>query len=506
MILPLILILLIAGAILAPVSAVINKKLPLYVAVSSMLASLLLLLSAWNYSSFPVLFKSTEGWMFEYNAQWIKLIGANIHLAMDGLSYIMVLLTLIMGIVAALASNDVERKGFYFFNTLLMIAGIVGIFIAIDMFLFFFFWEMMLCPLYFLIAAYSKEETNKAAFKFLVYTQASGLIMLLSILAMYFIYGHQSGIYSFDYYDLVQAKMSSWVSMLIMSGFVIAFFVKLPVIPFQGWLPITFKAAPVTAILTGLLIKTGAYGIIRFSIPMFMDASHIFAPAALVLGVVTILYAAFIAFSQTDLRLIAAYSGISHMGFILIGLYSFNELAWQGVVVQMVASAVSTSALVLIADSLLRRTGTCDINRMGGFWEKAPVLSGIGLFFAMASLGLPGLANFIAEFLILVGTFKVSILVAVLASLGVIAAAAYSLRIIQKVFVGNRVTEYELPEFNWKEKGTFGILIILLLWFGLYPKTLIERAKPAIEKGLTMPSPEDEIPQNTNNNSASVKL
>jgi NADH-quinone oxidoreductase subunit M len=224
------------------------------------------------------------------------------------------------------------------------------------------------------------------------------------------------------------------------------------------------------------------------------------------LGVVTIIYGAFMAFTQKDLRLIAAYSGISHMGFIILGLYSFNETAWQGVVVQMVASAVSTSALVLLSSSLLKRTGTCDIDQLGGLWEKVPVLSGVGVFFAMAALGLPGMANFIAEYLILAGTFKVSVASAVVASLGLIAAAAYSLRIIQKVFVGNKNNDWQIPDFSIVEKLTLGSLIVLILWVGLYPQPILDRSKAAVQKTLSTQQPGDrEIPVNTNKNEASVK-
>ena len=503
MILPLILIILLAGAILAPISTRFHKKLPFVMALLSLGAVLLILLSKWNFSYFPELFNNTEKWMLEYTTDWIPSIGASFHLAIDGLSYVMLLLTVVMGIVSVLVSWNIEKAGFYFFNTLLMLAGVAGIFMAMDLLLFFFCWEMMLVPLYFLIVAYSEEETDKTAFKFLVYTQASGLLMLLSILGLYFIRASQTALYSFDYAHLLTDTLSIKTASLLMFGFVAAFFVKLPVIPVHGWMPSTFKAAPVAAILTGLLIKTGAYGIIRFAIPLFPDASMLFAPAAMILGLITIFYGAFIAFSQTDLRLIAAYSSISHMGFIIIGLYSLNQMAWQGVVIQMIASGVSTSALIIMSVWLKRATGTCDITKLGRVWESAPNSSGLGLFFAMAALGLPGLANFIAEFLILAGTFKVSILFSILASLGVIAAAAYSLRIIQKVFVGDKNYTEPVVEISWLERTTLGILMALLVWIGFNPKPIMQRSQPAIEKVLSVP-PADLIPAQNNEDEASV--
>ena len=290
-----------------------------------------------------------------------------------------------------------------------------------------------------------------------------------------------------------------------MLGFLVAFLVKLPVIPFHGWLPASFKDAPLSAVFTGLLIKTGAYGIIRFAVPLFQESSKYFADAAFVIGIITILYGAFIAFTKDDLREIAAYSSISHMGFILLGIYAFNQISWQGVVVQMIASGVSTSALLIIASSLLKRTGTCNISQLGGLWEKVPVLSGIGTFIAMASLGLPGTGNFIAEFLILSGTFKVSIFITIIASIGLVAGAAYSLRIIQKIFVGNKNAEYEMHDFSWIEKISVGALIVITLWIGVKPQPILNRSKAVIEKILNMPIPQKEEPIKLKSNEALVE-
>lgn len=502
MILPLILIVLICGALAAAISSRIHSKLPYYISLATLIVIMASLLTKWNIILSEGL-NSTGNWMFQYSVKWMEPIGATFHLGIDGLGYIMILLSIFMGIISVMTSSRVERQGFYFFNTLLMLAGVVGIFMALDMLLFFFFWEMMLVPLYFLIAAYASDESSKISFKFLLYTQVSGLLMLISILALYFINGQYNSIYSFDYTYFLSGTMSVKTASLLMLGFVAAFFVKLPVVPVHGWMPGTFQAAPVAAILTGLLIKTGAYGIMRFAIPLFPDASIYFAPVAVILGLITIFYGAFIAFSQNDLRLIAAYSSISHMGFIILGLYSFNQMAWQGVVIQMVASGISTSALVIMAEWLRRNTGTCDISKLGQLWGNVPVFSGFGLFFAMAALGLPGLANFIAEFLILAGTFSVSKIVSVIASLGVIAAAAYSLRIIQKVFVGTKNYTGTISEVNWIERTTLALLAGLLVWIGFNPKPVMSRVQPAIDKVLNVP-PADIIPMDKNDDEASV--
>ncbi len=495
----------ITGAIVSLIASNWSNSLPRYIALLALAVDVILLFGSWNLVAFPSLFKHGS-WMFEYQTEWIHSVGASIHLAMDGLSFIMIMLTLILGFISVLASPKTDDEGFYYFNTLLMIAGVTGIFLAFDLLLFFFFWEMMLVPIYLLMVLFGKNSESKNSFKFLVYTQASGLLMLLSILCLYFIHGRNNGIYSFDYFGFLSYSYGIKVGSVIMLGFLAAFFVKLPVLPFHGWLPGSFTDAPITAVITGLMIKTGAYGIIRFVIPIFPDAFGLLTNAAFVLGIITIFYGAFMAFVQDDLRLIAAYSSISHMGFILLGLYSFNETALQGTIMQMIVSGISTSALLLIASSLIKRTGTCNVSQLGGLWEKSPVMSGFGTFFVLASLGLPGLGNFIAEFLILAGTFKVNVVAAVFASLGLIAAAAYSLRIIQKAFVGHKNSNLPIQDFSSVEKISLGSLVVLLLWFGLYPKPIFDRSKTTVQKILKIEAPIKDFPIKVNKNEASVSI
>jgi NADH-quinone oxidoreductase subunit M len=240
-----------------------------------------------------------------------------------------------------------------------------------------------------------------------------------------------------------------------------------------------------------LLLKTGAYGLLRFIVPLFPSASVTFAPIGMLLGVIGILYGAKLAFAQTDLKRLVAYTSVSHMGFVILGVFSFNELAYQGVVMQMVAHGISTGALFILAGQLYERIHTRDLDKMGGFWENAPIMGAMGLIFSMASLGLPGLGNFIAELLILIGAFKTSALMACLASLGLIAATIYSLRIVQKVFFGNKNFNGELFDLNIREKLVFASLVILIVGLGLFPKPLFNIAGPAIIK--TLDSHKEEI-------------
>jgi NADH-quinone oxidoreductase subunit M len=273
-----------------------------------------------------------------------------------------------------------------------------------------------------------------------------------------------------------------------MAGFLAAFLVKLPAFPFHNWLPDAHTEAPTAGslILASLMLKTGAYGLIRFAIPLFPNASHLFAPAGMLLGVAGILYGAKLAFAQTDLKRLVAYTSVSHMGFILIGVYAFNEMAYQGAVMQMIAHGISTGALFIITGQLSERLHSRDLNKMGGFWEQMPAMGAAGIIFVMASLGLPGLGNFVAEFLTLAGTFSVNVIIASLASLGLIAATIYSLRILQKVFYGEKNSPATVKDLTVRESITLGIMVIAIVYTGLFPQSIIETARPAIIKTINM--------------------
>jgi NADH-quinone oxidoreductase subunit M len=400
----------------------------------------------------------------------------------------MLLLTFFLGIISIIISwKEINTKvGFFHFNLLLILAGIVGVFLSLDLFLFYFFWELMLVPMYFLIGIWGHENRTAASYKFFIYTQASGLLMFIAILALYFVHGNTTGVYTFDYLQLLGTEMSASTGMIIMLGFLAAFLVKLPVVPLHNWLPDAHTEAPTAGslILAALLLKTGAYGLLRFIVPLFPSASVAFAPVGMLLGVVGILYGAKLAFAQTDLKRLVAYTSVSHMGFVILGVFTFNELAYQGVVMQMIAHGISTGALFILVGQLYERIHTRDLNKMGGLWENAPVMGAIGLIFSMASLGLPGLGNFIAELLILIGAFNTNIWMACLASTGLIAATIYSLRIVQKVFLGNKNVDWKITDLTIREKIISASLVIVIIWLGLFPKPVFDIAKPAILKSL----------------------
>ena len=483
MILLYLIVILLAGAFLAVITGKKNPVWPRIISLAALSIDLIITI-IYVVNSSP----SDKLWLIDINLKWIPAFGISFHLALDGLSLVMLILTFFLGIISVIISwKEINTKvGFFHFNLLLILSGITGVFLSLDLFLFYFFWELMLVPMYFLIGIWGHENRTAASNKFFLYTQASGLLMFIAIIALYFVHGHSTGLYTFDYLQLLGTTMTGRAAMLIMLGFLAAFLVKLPVVPLHNWLPDAHTEAPTAGslILAALLLKTGAYGLLRFVVPLFPSASVAFAPIGMLLGVVGILYGAKLAFAQTDLKRLVAYTSVSHMGFVILGVFSFNELAYQGVVIQMVAHGISTGALFILVGQLHERIHTRDINRMGGLWEKAPVMGAIGLVFAMASLGLPGLGNFVAELLILIGAFKANILMSCLASLGLIAATIYSLRIVQKVFLGEKNTDWTMNDLTIREKLVSASLVIAILWLGLFPKPVLDTAKPAILKTL----------------------
>ncbi|RJQ75601.1 MAG: NADH-quinone oxidoreductase subunit M [Desulfobacteraceae bacterium] len=419
----------------------------------------------------------------DLRAPWIPSFGIQFHLAADGLSLVLIALTLVLGLVAVVCSwNEIShRQGFFFFNLLWVIAGIIGVFTALDLFLFYFFWELMMVPMFFLIAMWGHENRIYAAIKFFLFTQASGLLMLAAIVGLYVVHGRATGTYTFDYPQLIGTAVAPGTAMWLMLGFLVAFAVKLPAFPVHSWLPDAHTEAPTAGsiILAGLLLKTGAYGMLRFVVPLFPDAAGAFAPAGMVLGVIAILYGALLAFSQTDLKRLVAYTSISHMGFVMLAVFAWNELALQGAVLQMICHGISTGALFAIVGMLQERLHTRDLRRMGGLWDSMPRMGGMTLVFALAALGLPGLGNFVGEFLILFGVYPVSPALTIIAALGLVSASIYALWIMQKAFHGNRPKERPAHDLNGRESATLAFLAIILLWLGLYPQPVLQTTRTA---------------------------
>lgn len=471
------------GGILAWISEGLDSKFPKIVALIAVLLDLLIMLFLLGMEP-----SADSDWIVSLNSQWIPRFGISFHLAADGLSVLLLLLTGFLGVIAVGSAWDEirDRSGFFYFNLLWTLAGVVGVFTALDLFLFFFFWEVMLIPMYFIIAIWGHENKNYAAMKFFLFTQVTGMLMLVSILVLAYFHYIQFGFLSFDYLDLLNVNTAGSIEMWVMLGFFVAFTTKLPIVPFHSWLPDAHSQAPTagSVILAGVLLKTGAYGLIRFAVPLFPQASMEFAPIAMTLAVISILYCAKVAFAQTDIKRLIAYTSVSHMGFVLLGVYAWNELALQGAVMTMLAHGLSAAALFMLAGGLQHRIHTRDMSDMGGFWARVPRMSVVALFFSIAALGMPGLGNFIGEFLALLGAFQANITLTVLAAFGLIFASVYSLWVIQKVFHGEyqdkSFDDSHLMDLNQREMTYFVLMMLGLIWMGMYPQSFLDLSAGAL--------------------------
>lgn len=429
----------------------LNTRLPRWIALIGMIITFGLTIQLWQAGTFAGMSEqviaptAATPWMAEYMLPWIPSFGISFHLAMDGMSLLMVALTALLGIMAVGCSwNEIQRRvGFFHLNLLWSLGGVIGVFLAIDMFLFFFFWEMMLVPIYFLIAIWGHDaiggKTKEyAATKFFIYTQASGLIMLVGILILVILNFFQTGQASFNYEDLLQTQLGDWEYPLMLCFF-IGFAVKLPIMPFHGWLPDAHAQAPTAGSvdLAGILIKTAAYGLIRFVLPLFPNASQDFAPIAMTLGTIGIFYGAWLAFMQTDVKRLLAYTSVSHMGFVVLAIYAGTLLSLQGLMIQMLAHGLSSAALFIMAGQLYERMHTRDLRLMGGMWGEFRYYAPMLMFFCAALLGIPGTGNFIGEFLILMGAFAQYPLFVILATTSLVLAGLYSLILIHKALFGD---------------------------------------------------------------------
>ncbi len=407
---------------------------------------------------------------------WIDFFNIEYALAIDYLSVILIFLTLFLAIICILVSwQEISFKvGFYYFKLLAAIAGIIGVFSAVDMFLFFFFWEVMLLPMTAIIAIWGHENRHFAAIKFFIFTQVSSLIMLVAIIAMAALHFQQTGKVSFFYPDWLVLDLPISISEWLMLGFFIAFAVKLPAVPVHSWLPDAHTQAPTAGsiLLAGVLLKTGAYGLIRFVVQLFPQASVQFAPSAVLLAVVSVLYGAKMAFAQHDFKRLVAYSSISHMGFVMLAIFSFNAISYQGAILTLVAHGLSSAALFSLAGMIHRRIHSRSLADMGGFWQSAPLMGGFALTFAAAAFGMPGTANFVGEFLSLMGSFQVNPTASTFAALGIIFSAVYGIVLLQRSFHGEPIKV--ITDLSPREILILASLFALLLVIGFYPKLILD--------------------------------
>ncbi|QCI20317.1 NADH-quinone oxidoreductase subunit M [Buchnera aphidicola (Brachycaudus cardui)] len=466
-----------------------NKNIPRWTALIGTISTLLvviILLIQENYCFLQD--KHYPNWDYQFIIPWIPSFGISFNIAIDGLSIVMLIFASLLSMIAIVCSwNEIKTKeGFFYFNLMLVFSGIIGIFISIDLFLFFFFWEIILIPMYFLIALWGykdqKENSCLAANKFFIYGQISGLILLSSILLLVFNHYQITHIITFDYNLLLHASLNQYVEYIIMLGFFFAFAIKMPIVPFHGWLPdMHVQSSSCGSVeIIGILLKTAPYALLRYHLVLFPHSIEKFAPVIMFLGLVSIFYGAILAFAQTNIKRLIAYSSISHMGLILIAIYSNNEISLQGVIIQMLSNSVSTAALCILSGQLYKRLKTQDMRLMGGLWSYVYWIPGFTLFFSLANLGIPGTGNFIGEFLILSGLFQFYPLVSILATTGIVFSSIYSLNMIHKIFYGSPTKNFPVFFVNKQELWTIIVLIFMLVFLGLNPQKIIDTSYNSI--------------------------
>jgi len=436
--------------------------------------------------SLPIWFwfdRQAAGFQFEEKVDWIPSIGVSYHFGIDGISALLILLTTLLGVVGVLCSWSAitERVRQYYVFLLLLQTGMLGVFCALDMFLFYVFWEVMLVPMYFLIGIWGGARRLYAAIKFFLYTLVGSVVMLLGILTLYFHSRTLPGLEEVGTFDLLRwqemaipPEMQFWVFLAFFLGFAI----KVPMFPFHTWLPDAHVEAPTagSVILAGVLLKMGTYGFVRFSLPLLPQATLDAAPWVATLSIIAIVYAALVTLIQKDMKKLIAYSSVSHMGFVMLGMFALNPLGLQGSVLQMLNHGLSTGGLFLLVGMIYERRHTKEIAQFGGLAHVMPVYATLTLVIFLASMGMPLLNGFIGEFLILQGAFSVSRVWAYWAVLGIVLGAAYLLWLYQRVFWGkiDRPENEKLVDLNWRELATLTPLVVLCFWIGLYPKPFLE--------------------------------
>ena len=432
--------------------------------------------------------KDTADWQFVEQHDWIPSIGAQYFIGVDGFSSLLILLATLMGAIAILSSwtaITVRLKEYYIFLLVLQ-TGMIGAFVSLDFLLFFLFWEVMLVPMYFLIGIWGSDNRLYSAIKFFLFTLVGSVVMLLGILAIYFYHHEVTGIYSFDVTRFHELNMPFDLQWWVFLAFFLGFAVKVPMFPFHTWLPDAHTDAPTagSVILAAVLLKMGTYGFIRFSLPILPEATRVAVPWVAVLCIIGIVYGALVAMAQRDWKRLVAYSSVSHMGLVMLGMFALNPVGITGSIVQQINHGISTGALFLLVGVVYERRHTREISEYGGLSKVMPAYAAVFLVMTMSSIGLPTLNGFIGEILILQGIFVVNMYWAAFAATGIVLGAAYMLWLYQRTMFGtvDNPKNENLPDLNLREWATFAPLLILAVWIGLYPKPFLDRLYTSVDR------------------------
>jgi len=436
----------------------------------------------------------TAGFQFVERWIWIEALGISYHVGVDGLSLFLLPLTGFLSVTAVLVSWNVggEKTKAYFISFLVLEAGMLGVFVALDAILFYVFWEAMLIPMFLIIGIWGGGNRRYAAIKFIIYTVAGSLFLLAGFIVTAFLSQPPGGKLSFDLIQWLSAGIPAAYQKGLFAAYFVAFAVKIPLFPLHTWLPDAHVEAPTagSVILAGVLLKMGVYGILRFCFPLFPEGTAFFTPLVMALGVTGIVYGALVAFAQTDMKRLVAYSSVSHMGLIVVGVFCLNLAGIKGGIVQMLNHGLSTGALFILVGALYERKKTRNLDMLGGLAGKIPVLALFFMITMLSAVGLPGLNGFIGEFLLLLGSFRYAWWLGALAATSIVLGAAYLLWMMQRVFFGqDRSPETTgFPDVSLREKIIMVPIVILMLWIGLYPAPLTDRLEPAVKAIIAVSS------------------
>ena len=434
--------------------------------------------------------RGRAGFQFVERVVWIEQLGVAWHLGVDGISLLLVVLTTVLVPVALGASMRIDRRVRLFVAmNLLLEAGLIGVFLSLDLFLFFVFFEVILIPMTFIIGIWGSENRIYAAVKFFLYTAFGSALMLAGIIALAFIHRDQTGELGFSYLAMLDLELGNTAQRWLFGAFALAFAIKVPVFPFHTWLPDAHVEAPTagSVLLAGVLLKLGTYGLLRFNLPLFPEATLDFVPLLATLAVIGVIYGAVVAIVQPDLKKLVAYSSVSHLGFIVLGTFALTSQSLQGGVVQMINHGLTTGALFLLVGIIYERRHTRLIADFGGLASSMPVFAGMFLFIAFASIGLPGLNGFVGEFLILMGSYPTLPYYTVVAAVGVILAAVYLLWAYERVFTGKltNLANQRVSDLSIGEVLVFVPLVALIILLGVYPKVALDVIGPSTDAVLS---------------------